>query len=145
MRDVSNQLAAYFDATVERVTVEDIVVGRVLEPAPRNRQRRLTVRPAWALIFAFAATLLVVGVPLVVGILVGADPAEVGGSPSPPTPAGEPPTGLGGFATGMAVGLLVILALAAVRGAAIGRIGGVAMTTTLTRETVSLYIVFFLR
>lgn len=136
MRDVENQLADYFDATVERVTVDDMVAGRVLEPAPMKPHRRLAARPAWALISAFAITLLVVGVPLIVGVLVGADPEDMGGSPNPPPIAGEPATGLDGFAIGVAIGLLVALALAAVRSFAIDRNGGVAMTTTLTRETV---------
>jgi hypothetical protein len=86
MRDVSTQLADYFDATVERVTPEDVfagsdVLGSIppLKPAPRYQ-----LRPAWTGAIAFMMTLTVIGGSLGVMMLLRSQlsPAGSGFAPS---------------------------------------------------------------
>ena len=56
------QLREYFDAGVERISVEDVIAqSRVSEDAVRPLRRQRSFKPAWAAVGAFAVTLLGLG------------------------------------------------------------------------------------
>ncbi|MDH3540283.1 MAG: hypothetical protein OEP52_09820 [Acidimicrobiia bacterium] len=109
MPDISAQLRTYFDATVERVTEEDVRIRAVTArgipiPSPRFRPRPLA---AGAIGFGLAMTLL--GVVLVADRIFGGEVADAVGHGGTVT-TGEPGTvwlfvpvvfGLGLLATGM--------------------------------------------
>ncbi|RLE13578.1 MAG: hypothetical protein DRJ28_07115, partial [Actinobacteria bacterium] len=62
MRDLTDQLADYFDATVERITAEDVLAGRQVRPPAQHLHqpiRKRMLRPAWALSVAFVTTIVV--------------------------------------------------------------------------------------
>lgn len=79
MRDVTDQIAEYFDVTVERVTADDVFaaarVGRTrpLAPVPETR-----LRPAWALAVTFVTTLVVVSGSIGVGLLLRSEGSPIG-------------------------------------------------------------------
>jgi ketosteroid isomerase-like protein len=111
MRDVTEQLTAYFDATVERVTAEDVLAGsRVrgqngrLEPTRTPR-----LRPAWVLAAGFVATVVLVGGAVGVARVLESDSAGVGTAPSP---ASDTADGLSGpWTLLIAAGAILMLAV----------------------------------
>lgn len=134
MRDVTEQLVDYFDATVERITADDVVAGRDITARPKSRDFKAANRPSWALGFAFATTILVIGVPLVTGLLLRAERAEMATPASPSYVIGESPA-LWGLLVGAGAMLGLVILTMAIRGAVMGN-GGTVMTATMTRETV---------
>lgn len=111
MPDVTEQLAAYFDATVERVTAEDVLAGSVARVQngglPPTRARRL--RPASVLAAGFVATIVVVGGAVGITRLLEGDSAGLGTAP----PVGDSGEGLSG-PWGLLIAVAVIVALAVV-------------------------------
>lgn len=63
MHDVTEQMAAYFDATVERVTAEDVLAGRSIhvQNGRHDPVHRRRLQPAWVLAAGFAVTIVLVG------------------------------------------------------------------------------------
>ncbi len=56
------QLREYFDAGVERISVEDVIAqSRVSEDAVRPLRRQRSFKPAWAAVGAFAVTIIGLG------------------------------------------------------------------------------------
>ncbi|MDJ0497455.1 MAG: nuclear transport factor 2 family protein [Acidimicrobiia bacterium] len=112
MRDVTEQMTAYFDATVERVTAEDILAGAEVRSqdgqlAPTRVPR---LRPAWVVVAGFAATIVLVGgVVGLVQMLGGDSTIEVGTGVSP---SGDGSDGLSGV-SGLLITAGVLLVLAA--------------------------------
>jgi hypothetical protein len=137
MRDVNGQLADYFDATVERITAEDVLAGaRVRAVVPqRTAPPRRTPHPAWALATAFVTTLVVVSGSLGIGLLlrsratpVGAGGTALGGS------GGDAALGWTfGIATAVALAVLAIALVSRGRVVTAGRNGGRTMTTTIDK------------
>jgi hypothetical protein len=82
MRDVTDQIAEYFDVAVERVTADDVFaaarIGRPTQIAPVRETR---LRPAWALAVTFVTTLVVVSGSIGLGLLLrsGGSPIGAGG------------------------------------------------------------------
>jgi ketosteroid isomerase-like protein len=111
MRDVTEQLAAYFDATVERVTADDVLAGSDVRsqngrPAPARVPR---LRPAWVVAAGFVATIVLVGGAVGIVRLMEGDSAGVGTSPSP---VGDTGDGLSGpWALLIAAGVILVLAV----------------------------------
>lgn len=70
MRDVETQLREYFDAAVERVTVDDVFARQQVAAQGAAKRRRPALRPAWAGVVAFVATLVVLGGSLGLGVAV---------------------------------------------------------------------------
>lgn len=111
MPDVTQQLAAYFDATVERVTAEDVLAGSAVhvqngrsEPARVGR-----LRPAWVVAGGFVATMVVIGGVVGVALLFEGGAAEVG---SGRAPVGDATDGLSGsWGLLIAVGLVLAAAI----------------------------------
>ena len=81
MRDVETQLREYFDAAVERVTVEDVFARKRVAEQPRSRRVRWDHRPAWAAAAGFVATLFVLGGSLILGAAVRRPGLDAGGTP----------------------------------------------------------------
>lgn len=112
MRDVTEQLAAYFDATVERVTAEDVLAGSHVrsQNGRLERARAPRLRPAWVVAAGFVATIVVVGSAVGIATLLEGDSAGVG-IESPPI--GDNADGLSGpWALLIAVGVIAVLAVA---------------------------------
>jgi uncharacterized protein (TIGR02246 family) len=111
MRDVTEQLAAYFDATVERVTADDVLAGADVHTQNKRFEptRVPRFRPAWVVAAGFAATILVVGGAVGIVRLLEGDSAGVGTSPSP---VGDTGDGLSGpWALLIAAGVILVLAV----------------------------------
>ena len=136
MRDLDQQLADYFDATVERITAEDVLIGarsRAWETDQRAI-RAVSRRPAWAIAVAFVATIVVVSGSLGVGLLLRASstPVGAGGTALAETASGttSPWIFIGGALAALAA--IAVAATARVMTAA-GRNGGTSMTVTTER------------
>ena len=70
MPEIEARLRSYFDAAVERVTVEDVVARqRVFETSDHPRRSR-QLRPIWAAAAAFVGTVAVLGGSLALGFTV---------------------------------------------------------------------------
>jgi hypothetical protein len=147
MRDVNDQLADYFDATVERITAEDVLAGvRVrairpqegapqrpdVRPAPR---RPAWLRPAWATGVAFVTTLVVISGSLGVGLLMRSQATPVGAGGTALDGGGADTTLGWTFMIGTAVALAVLAIALLARGRVVtaGRNGGRTMTTTIDK------------
>lgn len=144
MHDISDQLANYFDATVERLTVEDLQAASEvdMQARPVIEMRRPRLRPAWALLVAFVTTISVVGGSLGIGLMLRRDPTPVGASGDPSVGrqfAEAADTGGEGwvFVVGAVLLILLVGGLMAARGRTkkLGTNGGETMTTTLERPT----------
>jgi len=88
MRDLTDQLADYFDATVERITAEDVLAGRQVRPPAQHLHqpiRKRMLRPAWALSVAFVTTIVVFGGSLGFGLLLRGERGDVGAGSAPAT------------------------------------------------------------
>jgi hypothetical protein len=140
MRDVNDQLVDYFDATVERITPEDVLAGvRVRAVVPeRTAPRRRAPHPAWALGTAFVTTLVVISGSLGIGLFLRsrATPIGAGGTALDHSAAD---TALGwtfAIATAVALAMLAIALLARGWIVAAGRNGGTTMTTTIDTPAV---------
>ncbi len=71
MPNVERQLRDYFDAGVERMSVEDVMAqAAVRETRLEPLRTRRSLKPAWAAVGAFAATIAAIGG--VVGLIAGA-------------------------------------------------------------------------
>lgn len=139
MRDAHEQLADYFDATVERITAEDVLIGartpaRDAEAQPTAEPR---YRPAWAMAVAFTATIVVVSGSLGLGLLLRARSTPIGAGGTPQlgvTPdASTPWIFIGGAVAALA---LIAIAAAARVVATAGSKGGTTMTATTERPPV---------
>ena len=111
MRDLTEQLTAYFDATVERVTAKDVVAGSDV----RSQNGRLApaqvprLRPTWVVAAGFVATVALVGGAVGVATLLEGNSAGVGTAPSP---VGDAADGLSGpWALLTAAGAILVLAM----------------------------------
>ncbi|MCL1586774.1 MAG: hypothetical protein M3092_00015 [Actinomycetia bacterium] len=143
MRDVTGQLADYFDATVERITPEDVCAGSEgrypnprFDPTPRHR-----LRPAWVVAVAFMTTIVVFGGSLGVMMMFRARliPAGSGFAPIAASPGAGSDTGwLWVVAVGLVIALLAAMAGLIVKGRRTGRgaNGGSAMTMTTDKPQV---------
>jgi hypothetical protein len=136
MRDLDQQLADYFDATVERITAEDVLIGarsRAWETDERPI-RTASRRPAWAIAVAFVATIVVVSGSLGVGLFLRASstPVGAGGTALAETASGttSPWIFIGGALAALAA--IAVAATARVMTAE-GRNGGTSMTVTTER------------
>jgi ketosteroid isomerase-like protein len=70
MPEIETRLRSYFDAAVERVTVEDVAARqRVFETSDHPRRSR-QLRPIWAAAAAFVGTVAVLGGSLALGFTV---------------------------------------------------------------------------
>jgi hypothetical protein len=78
MSDVETQLRDYFDATVERVTAEDILAGRRVFETIRPVTLRRTRHPAWVAVGAFVATAVVLGGTIGLGAVLTGPTGDVG-------------------------------------------------------------------
>ncbi|MGB5168037.1 MAG: hypothetical protein WBP49_06485 [Acidimicrobiia bacterium] len=85
MSRVEPQLREYFDAGVERITVDDVIAqAQVQQNRLEPLRARRNLKPAWAAVGAFAVTILGIG-GLAAGLKLteritgefGADPAEI--------------------------------------------------------------------
>jgi NADH:ubiquinone oxidoreductase subunit 5 (subunit L)/multisubunit Na+/H+ antiporter MnhA subunit len=85
MRDVETQLREYFDAAVERVTVDDVLARRRVGEQAEPHRRRWVLRPAWAAVLAFAGTLVVLGGSLALGVAVREPGVDAGWTLIPET------------------------------------------------------------
>ncbi len=133
MRDVNEQLAQYFDATVERMTAEDVLAGRRVRVDARltTSRRRRALRPAVAVAIGFAVTIVAIAGTLVLGLALRGGGSEAGAGPLEVAEPG------GGSAWAWAVGLaaLAVIAVAAlVRRRTAGTIGRVRDMTTTTER-----------
>jgi hypothetical protein len=143
MRDVTGQLADYFDATVERITPEDVFAGSEgrypiprLDLTPRNR-----LRPAWVVAVAFMTTIVVFGGSLGVMMMFRARliPAGSGFAPIAASPGKGGDTGwLWLVVVGLVIALLAAMAGLIVKGRRTGRgtNGGSTMTMTTDKPQV---------
>ena len=62
MSGVEHQLREYFDASVERISVDDVIAhAEVQEDLLQPLRSRRTLKPAWAAVGAFAATIVGLG------------------------------------------------------------------------------------
>ena len=62
MSRVEPQLREYFDAGVERITVEDVIAqAQVQQNRLEPLRQRRSFKPAWAAVGAFAVTILGLG------------------------------------------------------------------------------------
>lgn len=110
MRDVTEQLAAYFDATVERVTADDVLAGADVRSqngrvAPTRVPR---LRPAWVVAAGFVATVVLIGGAIGITRLLERGSGEVGAPP----PVGDAGDGLSGpWALLIAAGVILVLAV----------------------------------
>lgn len=139
MRDVTGQLADYFDATVERITPEDVFAGSEgrypiarLGPTPRHR-----LRPAWVVAVAFMTTIVVFGGSLGVMMMFRARllPAGSGFAPIAASPGTGSDAGwLWVVAVGLVVALLAAMAGLIVKGRRMGRRANGGSTMTMTTD-----------
>lgn len=145
MRDVTDQIADYFDATVERITADDVLAAaRVAKPMPVAPVRETRLRPAWAFAVTFVTTLVVVSGSIGIGLLLRSEGSPLGaGGPATSTDATQPgvPWALIAIAAVSVAVIVIVVAMrrqriaAAVRG---GRLpderehseGGTMTTTT---------------
>lgn len=118
MPDVTEPLTAYFDATVERVTAEDVVAGSAVRVQDGwidpTRSHRL--RPAWITTAGFVATIVFIGGAVGIAWLLRDDSTEVGVAPSPVGDAGAGPSTQWGLLIGIGLVLLLAVISLAVRG-----------------------------
>ncbi|MBT8207035.1 MAG: hypothetical protein KJO18_02080, partial [Acidimicrobiia bacterium] len=137
MRDATEQLNDYFEATVERITVEDIVASRQVVYVPARAPAIRPHRPVWAVAVTFITTMVVLGGSLGVGLMLRRESTDVGGGTT--LPATVPAGGEAPWIPWIGAGLLLVTVAGLV--VARGRIeklalnGGTAMTTTLQRPT----------
>jgi len=139
MRDVTGQLADYFDATVERITPEDVFAGSDgryptprLDPTPRHR-----LQPAWVVAVAFMTTIVVFGGSLGVMMMFRARliPASSGFSPIAASPGTGSDTGwLWLVVVGLVIALLAAMAGLIVKGRGTGRGANGGSTMTMTTD-----------
>lgn len=143
MRDLGGQLADYFDATVERITPEDIIAGNeVRHPSPQLTPRpKRQLRAAWAVGAAFATTIVAIGGSMGVVTLLRARRVPMGSGIGQPVVA----SGTGGdvgwlwvVLAGLSVGLIVAVAALMVKGrrTRVGANGGTTMTMTTDKPQV---------
>ena len=78
MSDIETQLRDYLDATVERVTAEDVLAGRRVYETVRPGKPTRTWRPAWVAVGTFAATVAVLGGTLVMGAVLTGPTGDLG-------------------------------------------------------------------
>lgn len=143
MRDVSEQLADYFDATVERITAEDVLAGRevaspTLQLQPNSTQR---LRPVWALAVAFVTTIVVIGGSVGIGSLLRAELIPMGagsGTAVPPTGSGTEAAWPWILVSGLALVLLaaVVVVVAKRRMSKVRTNRGMTMTMTTEQPAV---------
>ena len=110
MRDVIEQLTAYFDATVERVTAEDVLAGAdVRSQNGRHAPTRVPrLRPAWVVAAGFVATVVLIGGAIGIARLLERGWGD-GGAPPPIGDAGD---GLAGpWVLLIAAGVILALAM----------------------------------
>jgi len=139
MRDVSGQLADYFDATVERITPEDVLAGsEVRTPSPRlDPTPKHQLRPAWAVAVAFMTTLVVIGGSLGVMTLLRARliPAGSGFAPIAASPGTGSDTGwLWVVVVGLVIALMAGMAGMILKGRRTGREANGGSTMTMTTD-----------
>jgi len=137
MRDVTVQLNDYFDATVDRITVEDIVAGRQVVHEPTSPVVTRPRRPVWAVAVTFITTMVVLGGSLGVGLMLRRQSTDVGSGTALPAPQ---PAGGGSpwiFVIGAGLLLMAVVGLVVARGRVekLALNGGTAMTTMLDRPT----------
>jgi len=111
MPDVTEQLTAYFDATVERVTAEDVLAGADVR-AQNGRLEPPRVprfRPAWVVAAGFAATIVLVGGAVGIARLLEGDSAGVETAPQPVGDSGQGLSGPWGLL--IAAGVILVLAV----------------------------------
>ena len=139
MRDVTGQLADYFDATVERITPEDVIAGSEgrypisrLDPTPRRQ-----LRPAWVVAVAFTTTIVVFGGSLGVMMMFRARlmPAGSGFGPIAASPGtGNDMDWLWVVVVALVVALLAAIAGLIVKGRRTGRGANGGSTMTMTTD-----------
>ena len=78
MSEIETQLREYFDAAVERVTAEDVLVGHQMLESMTPQEQHWTWRPAWAAAAGFVATLAVLGGSLGIGIVAHRPATDTG-------------------------------------------------------------------
>lgn len=92
MSRVEHQLREYFDAGVERVTVEDAIAQAAVRSGDLEPVQPKTLRPAWAAAAAFGLTLVTfISVFVVLALLPGGARDAASGGIGPATP----PAGVG--------------------------------------------------
>ena len=78
MSEIETQLRDYFDATVERVTAEDILARQRVFETIRPVTPRRTWHPAWVAVGAFVATAVVLGGTIGLGAVLTGPTGDVG-------------------------------------------------------------------
>jgi hypothetical protein len=116
MSDLDTQIHSYFDANVERVTVDDVFAGRRLVEQLHRSRARWQILPKFVAAFGFAVTVFVVCGSLGLGLALhepGDDAAA--GTVSYGVGMGPPPStgwGLLSIAAFLAVFAMVFIVLA---------------------------------
>ncbi|MGI9608812.1 MAG: hypothetical protein ACR2NL_00815 [Acidimicrobiia bacterium] len=139
MRDAHEQLADYFDATVERIDAEDVLVRTRMRErdAAVAQTREHRYRPAWAMAVAFITTIVVVSGSLGLGLLLRARSTPIGAGGTPQLGVNQAASPSWVFIGGAAAALALVAIVAAARAmATAGRNGGTAMTATTERPSV---------
>lgn len=78
MSELDTQLRDYFDATVERVTAEDILAGQRVFETIRPVTPRRSWHPAWVAVGAFVATVAVLGGTFGLGAVLTGPTGDIG-------------------------------------------------------------------
>lgn len=78
MSEIETQLRDYFDATVERVTAEDILAGQRVYETIRPVTARRSWHPAWVAVGAFVATAVVMGGTFGLGAILTGPTGDIG-------------------------------------------------------------------
>ena len=78
MSEIETQLRDYFDATVERVTAEDVLARQRVFETIRPVTPRRTWHPAWVAVGAFVATAVVLGGTIGLGAVLTGPTGDVG-------------------------------------------------------------------
>lgn len=108
MPDLELQLREYLDATVERITPEDVFARHALGRRVAHQPHRLA--PAWAAAYGFAMTLLVIGGSIGIGLVLRTEPGFSTGPGRISYGAGTSTSELFGW---LLVGLAAVLGIAA--------------------------------
>jgi hypothetical protein len=78
MSEIETQLREYFDATVERVTAEDVLAGQRVFETIRPVAPRRTWHPAWVAVGAFVGTAVLLGGTIGLGAVLTGPTGDIG-------------------------------------------------------------------